>query len=65
MPTKLGYLHHYRVCEFGGNDCVKAENHVDRTMFSFQDELFNRVNNVVLELSEKCQLNYLKINLGI
>ena len=56
MPTKLGYLHHYRVCEFGGNDCVKAENHVDRTMFSFQDELFNRVKNVVLEN----KLGYLK-----
>ena len=65
VPTKLGYLHHYRICEFGGDDCVKAENHVDRTMFSFQDELFNRVKNVLLELSVKCKLDYLKVPLGI
>ena len=23
VPTKYGYLHHYRVCEFGGDDCIR------------------------------------------
>ncbi|XP_023321421.1 uncharacterized protein LOC111696112 [Eurytemora carolleeae] len=23
VPTSTGFLHHYRVCEFGGNDCIK------------------------------------------
>ena len=59
VPTKFGYLHHYRVCEFGGDDCIHAENHVDRTMFSFRDQLVKQVKDVVHKLSEKCQLNNL------
>ena len=55
VPTKYGYLHHYRVCEFGGDDCVHTESHVDRTMFHYRDRLLNNVNDVVNKLSDRCQ----------
>ncbi len=33
VPVSVGFLHHYRVCEFGGDDCVRTESKVDRTAF--------------------------------
>ena len=61
VPTKYGYLHHYRVCEFGGDDCIHTENHIDRTMFLFQNKLIKNVKNVVHKLSERCQLNNIQV----
>ena len=61
VPTKFGYLHHYRVCEFGGDDCIHTDNHVDRTMFYFRDKLVKQVNAVVHKLSERCQVENLQV----
>ncbi|KFM72270.1 hypothetical protein X975_10615, partial [Stegodyphus mimosarum] len=30
IPPDMGFLHHYRVCEFGGNDCINTTHVVDR-----------------------------------
>ena len=57
VPTKYGYLHHYRVCEFGGDDCIHTESHVDQTMFHYRDQLLANVNSVLKKLSDRCQLN--------
>ena len=57
VPTKYGYLHHYRVCEFGGDDCIHTESHVDRTMFHYRDRLLTNVNSVLKKLSDRCQLD--------
>lgn len=59
VPTKFGYLHHYRVCEFGGDDCVHTDNHVDRIMFKFRDSLVANVEKVLAKLSDSCGLGLL------
>ena len=51
------YLHHYPVCEFGGDDCIHTESHVDRTMFHYRDRLLTNVNSVLKKLSDRCQLD--------
>lgn len=56
VPTKYGYLHHYRVCEFGGDDCIHTESHVDRRSFHWRNTLLSNVKKVVHKLSERCQL---------
>lgn len=38
-----GLLHHYRVCEFGGEDCVKLPSQIDRTMYRWKDILLKSV----------------------
>ncbi|KAL1442631.1 hypothetical protein MTO96_030692 [Rhipicephalus appendiculatus] len=39
-------LHHYRICEFGGFDCVKQPSIVDRSALRFNTSLLERVNSV-------------------
>lgn len=39
-------LHHYRICEFGGFDCVKQPSTVDRSALRFNASLLERVNSV-------------------
>jgi len=56
VPTKYGYLHHYRVCEFGGDDCIHTESHVDHRMFDYRVILDENINRVVHKLSERCQV---------
>ena len=59
VPTKFGYLHHYRVCEFGGDDCIHTESNVDRRMFHYRDRLINNIQGVLQKLSHRCQLETL------
>jgi hypothetical protein len=63
VPTSYGYLHHYRVCEFGGDDCIHTESHVDRTMYRYRDLLLKNVDKVVQKLSNRCQLERLHSDL--
>lgn len=62
VPTNVGFLHHYRVCEFGGDDCVHAPNQVDRTVHKYQETLLQNVKKVILKLSDQCKLDYLLLN---
>ena len=62
VPTNVGLLHHYRVCEFGGDDCVNAPNQVDRTVHKYQQTLLENVKQVVHRLSDQCKLDYLLLN---
>ena len=62
VPTNVGLLHHYRVCEFGGDDCVNAPNQVDRTVHKYQQTLLENVKQVVYRLSDQCKLDYLLLN---
>ncbi|KAH9371850.1 hypothetical protein HPB48_000372 [Haemaphysalis longicornis] len=39
-------LHHYRICEFGGFDCVRQPSLVDRSALRFNSSLLERVNRV-------------------
>ena len=60
VPTSIGFLHHYRVCEFGGDDCVHTDSRVDRTVYRYRDLLVKNVEKVVLKLSRSCQLEKLQ-----
>lgn len=56
VPSDAAILHHYRICEFGGNDCVKTSNVRDRTIFRYRDRLVFNVKNKWDELKDKCHL---------
>lgn len=56
VPADSAILHHYRICEFGGNDCVKTANIRDRTAFKYRDRLVSNVNTNWNELKTKCKL---------
>lgn len=36
VPVDAAILHHYRICEFGGNDCIKTSSVVDRTAYRYR-----------------------------
>jgi len=56
VPPDSAILHHYRVCEFGGNDCIKTASVIDRTAYRYKDRLVNRVKAKWHELQTKCNL---------
>ncbi|XP_075150391.1 uncharacterized protein LOC142224498 [Haematobia irritans] len=56
VPPTDGILQHYRVCEFGGNDCIKAPSIVDRTTNKYINRLVERVLTVYRYLKTKCDL---------
>ncbi|XP_026814092.1 beta-1,4-galactosyltransferase galt-1-like [Rhopalosiphum maidis] len=47
-------LHHYRVCEYGGNDCVTADSTVDRTVYRYRKNLVDRITNTLGNLDSNC-----------
>ena len=57
VKTSVAFLHHYRVCEFGGDDCIHTDSVVDQTVFKYAEELLNNVRGVMKELSRSCKLN--------
>ncbi|XP_055592799.1 uncharacterized protein LOC129744346 isoform X2 [Uranotaenia lowii] len=56
VPADAAILHHYRVCEFGGDDCVKSPSVVDRTAHRYSKRLLDRVGTVYNYLKDTCQL---------
>lgn len=54
VPADAAILHHYRVCEFGGDDCVKSDSVVDRTAYKYLDKLAERVEGTWRELARRC-----------
>ncbi|XP_036321528.1 uncharacterized protein LOC118735714 isoform X2 [Rhagoletis pomonella] len=56
VPPTDGILQHYRVCEFGGNDCIKAPSVVDRTATKYVNRLVERVELVYKHLRQRCDL---------
>ena len=56
VPTNVGFIHHYRVCEFGGDDCVHTPNQVDQTVpHKYQAILTANVRSVLENLSDVCK----------
>ncbi|XP_015511370.1 uncharacterized protein [Neodiprion pinetum] len=56
VPAEAAILHHYRVCEFGGDDCVKTQSIVDKTAYRYGQDLARNVRTRYAELKEKCSL---------
>lgn len=46
----------FQVCEFGGDDCVKAPSVVDRTAYKYSDRLSARVEDIYNQLKVPCNL---------
>ncbi|XP_067005101.1 uncharacterized protein [Anabrus simplex] len=56
VPPDAAILHHYRVCEFGGDDCIKTASVVDQTAYRYRDRLTERVRAKWNELQAQCDL---------
>ncbi|XP_058820002.1 uncharacterized protein LOC131682502 isoform X2 [Topomyia yanbarensis] len=56
VPADAAILHHYRVCEFGGDDCIKSPSVVDRTAHRYSKRLLDRVGTVYNYLKDTCDL---------
>ncbi|XP_066592491.1 uncharacterized protein [Prorops nasuta] len=59
VPSDAAILHHYRVCEFGGDDCIKTQSTVDRTTYKYRKDLADNVQATWTELDNECQLDQL------
>jgi len=53
---KLFLFYSNKVCEFGGNDCIKAPSIVDRTTTKYVNRLVQRVDAVYRHLRQRCDL---------
>ena len=56
VPTNVGFLHHYRVCEFGGDDCIQAPSLVDKTIHKYSQNLTQNIDQIVRKLATRCNL---------
>ncbi|GLG94270.1 Uncharacterized protein GBIM_01512 [Gryllus bimaculatus] len=50
VPPDAAILHHYRVCEFGGDDCIKTASVVDKTAYRYRERSGQRVRQRLTEL---------------
>ncbi|KAJ3625269.1 hypothetical protein MTP99_018827 [Tenebrio molitor] len=56
VPPDAAILHHYRICEFGGDDCIKTASTVDTTAFKYKSKLVEEVKERYREFKVKCNL---------
>lgn len=56
VPSDAAILNHYRVCEFGGDDCIKSASIVDRTAYRYRERLLARVSEKWAQLGTKCSI---------
>ncbi|ODM97098.1 hypothetical protein Ocin01_09579 [Orchesella cincta] len=61
VPPHLGTLHHYRVCEFGGDQCTKSPSIIDKSAHIFGQKLAIRVAEMLQSVTTKCKLDLKKI----
>lgn len=52
----LSFFCVFKVCEFGGDDCIKAPSIVDRTAHKYSDRLLRRVDEIYNQLKRPCKL---------
>lgn len=56
VPSDAAILHHYRICEFGGDDCIKTASTIDTTTFKYRDRLVKAVKSKYDEFKGRCSL---------
>uniref|UniRef100_A0A6A7FYZ1 Glycosyltransferase family 92 protein n=1 Tax=Hirondellea gigas TaxID=1518452 RepID=A0A6A7FYZ1_9CRUS len=56
VPSEVAFLHHYRICEFGGDDCVRNPRTTDTSMVRYRDQLVTAFTSKVESLSQSCHL---------
>lgn len=55
VAPEAAFLHHYRVCEFGGNDCINTTHVIDRRAYTWKDQLVEAVALRLRLLQPVCQ----------
>ncbi|XP_015904753.1 beta-1,4-galactosyltransferase galt-1 [Parasteatoda tepidariorum] len=55
IPPDVGFLHHYRVCEFGGNDCINTTHVTDRRSYAWKDAMVDMISLRLRLLQPVCQ----------
>lgn len=56
VRADVAILHHYRICEFGGNDCINAPSVQDRTAHKYAADLVARIRALYTNLKAECNL---------
>nr|XP_053639210.1 uncharacterized protein LOC128693520 [Cherax quadricarinatus] len=56
VPNEVAFLHHYRVCEFGGDDCVRNPRITDTAMYRYKDTLVKAYTTNMNHLAHVCTL---------
>ncbi|KAK9736396.1 Glycosyltransferase family 92 [Popillia japonica] len=56
VPADAAILHHYRICEFGGDDCIQTASTVDVTTFKYRDRLVEAVGSLYEQYRKVCSL---------
>ncbi|CAG9762979.1 unnamed protein product [Ceutorhynchus assimilis] len=51
------FMHHYRVCEFGGDDCVNQNSTVDQTAYKYKDEMVRAVRGRYNAYMDQCKFD--------
>ncbi|XP_074039816.1 beta-1,4-galactosyltransferase galt-1 isoform X2 [Leptinotarsa decemlineata] len=64
VPSDAAILHHYRICEFGGDDCIKTSSVVDKTAYRYKYVLTTAVRQQYERLKQKCNLADLSVPTG-
>lgn len=59
VPADAAILHHYRVCEFGGDDCIKTASTVDTKAYRYRERLLSTVSYKFTDLQRQCNLSEL------
>lgn len=54
VPNEVAFLHHYRVCEFGGDDCVRNPRTTDVSMYRYKDRLVKSYSTNMAQLGRQC-----------
>lgn len=56
VPADAAILHHYRICEFGGDDCIQTASTVDSTTFKYRGRLIAAVGGMYEQYKKTCYL---------
>jgi len=60
VKPSIAFLHHYRICEFGGDDCVKSASIIDQKTYFWKDELIRAVNTTFQAFNLTCKFSAIK-----
>ncbi|RWS26278.1 hypothetical protein B4U80_00416 [Leptotrombidium deliense] len=56
IAPRVAFLHHYRICEYGGNECVKSSSVVDKRAHFWSHSLIETVEKMYKSYSQTCTI---------
>ncbi|RWS12070.1 uncharacterized protein B4U79_02859 [Dinothrombium tinctorium] len=57
VSPRVAFLHHYRICEYGGDDCVKTASVVDKRTHFWKSALIESVEKLYKNFTLQCNEN--------